>query len=105
MKREQGERRKSLNMFDKALEEDNLHRPTLLAVVDLYADQQKWDQVIHFKKQLLEVAEDEDERFTLLVQVGDLWSEKQKNPAKAIESYREATYIKPDDHKADVKLA
>ena len=29
IKREQGELKKALNMFDKALEEDERHRPTL----------------------------------------------------------------------------
>ncbi|MFK7992146.1 MAG: tetratricopeptide repeat protein, partial [Sandaracinaceae bacterium] len=32
VKREQGDRRKALNMFDKALEEDEQHRPTLEAM-------------------------------------------------------------------------
>ncbi|MCB9662249.1 MAG: tetratricopeptide repeat protein [Sandaracinaceae bacterium] len=104
VKREQDEKRKALNMFDKALEEDAFHRPTLLAVIGLYEEQQKWDQVIHYKKQLLEVAETEDERFDLNVEIGDLWNDKQKNPGKAIESYREATYLKPDDHPVLHKL-
>lgn len=104
VKREQNEKRKALNMFDKALEEDNFHVPTLVAVIGLYEEQQKWDQVIHYKKQILEVATTDEERFNLNVEIGDLWNDKQKNPGKAIESYKEATYLKPDDHPALHKL-
>ena len=41
--------------FDKALAENARHVPTLEAVVALYEDQKNYDQVVHFKKQLLEV--------------------------------------------------
>jgi golgin subfamily B member 1 len=104
IKREQGERRKAINMFDKALEEDSHHRPTLEAVVGLYESQGEWEQVIHFKKELLEVAADDDERFKLLEEIGDLWKEKVKNQQKAIEAYADASDIKPEDHKVLHKL-
>ena len=104
IKREQGERRKALNMFDKALEEDQYHRPTLEAVVGLYASQNEWEQVIHFKKQILDVAENDDERFALLEEIGDLWKEKVKNAQKAIQSWGDASMIKPEDHKVLHKL-
>ncbi|NOY93292.1 MAG: tetratricopeptide repeat protein [Deltaproteobacteria bacterium] len=98
IKREQGERRKALNMFDKALEEDALHRPTLEAVVGLYEKQSEWEQVIHFKKQILEVAEEDKERFDILVAIGDLWREKVHNQQKAIQAYNDASLINPEDH-------
>jgi len=98
IKREQGERRKALNMFDKALEEDALHRPTLEAVIGLYEQQSEWEQVIHFKKQLLEVAEEDKERFDILVSIGDLWREKVNNQQKAIQAYSDASLINPEDH-------
>ncbi|MFW6067333.1 MAG: tetratricopeptide repeat protein [Myxococcota bacterium] len=104
IKREQGERRKAINMFDKALEEDAHHRPTLEAVVGLYEKQGEWEQVIHFKKELLDVAENDDERFQLLEEIGDLWKEKVKNQQKAIEAYSDAADIKPEDHKILHKL-
>ncbi len=98
VKREQGERRKALNMFDKALEEDAGHRPTLEAVVGMHETQNEWEQVVHFKKRILENVLDEDERFKLLGEVGDVWAEKLKNHQKAIEAYSEASDIKPDNH-------
>ncbi|MFW6031497.1 MAG: tetratricopeptide repeat protein, partial [Myxococcota bacterium] len=104
IKREQGERRKAINMFDKALEEDGQHRPTLEAVVGLYEKQGEWEQVIHFKKELLAVAENDDETFQLLQEIGDLWKEKLKNQQKAIESYADAADLKPEDHRVLHKL-
>lgn len=98
IKREQGERRKALNMFDKALEEDPHHRPTLEAVVGLYEKQNEWQQVIHFKKQILEVMDDLDERFSLLDEVGTLWKDKVGHPQKAIESWSEASDLFPENH-------
>jgi tetratricopeptide (TPR) repeat protein len=97
IKREQNERRKALNMFDKALEENSLHRPTLEAVVALYAEGNEWEQVIHFKKQLLEVAS-ESEQFKLLDEIGDLWKDKLKNAQKAIASWEDALVLQPKNH-------
>ncbi|HKP59235.1 MAG TPA: tetratricopeptide repeat protein [Polyangiales bacterium] len=104
VKREQGERAKALNMFEKALEEDGYHRPTLEALVESYTAAKDFEQVIHYKKRVLEVVDDKELRFDLTEEIGDLWNEKLKNPAKAIESYVEASEIKPQNHKLLHKL-
>ncbi len=103
VKREQGDRRKALNMFDKALEEDPHHRPTLEAMVGVYEQSSDWEQVIHYKKQILELA-DINERFDMLDVIGDLWHEKLRNPQKAIESYAEASELQPKSHRLLHKL-
>lgn len=104
VKRAQNEPRKAINMFDKALEEDAAHRPTLDALVDIYAEQGKWDRVIHFKQQTLDNVLDDEERFTLLIEIGDIYSDKLKNPEEAIQPYSDACDIRPDDHAALHKL-
>ena len=104
IKREQGERRKALNMFDKALEEDPHHRPTLDAVVGLYEKQSQWPQVIHFKKQILETVTDDTERYDILDEVGTLWKDKEGNTQKAIEAWDEAALLKPEEHRMLHKL-
>ncbi|MBX3245693.1 MAG: tetratricopeptide repeat protein [Myxococcales bacterium] len=104
IKREQGERRKALNLFDKALEFDAHHRPTLEAIVGLYQQSNDWQQVVHFKKIILESVYDEDERFSMLDDVGTLWEEKLANPQKAIECWVEASTLKPEDHRLLHKL-
>jgi tetratricopeptide (TPR) repeat protein len=103
IKREQNDRRKALNMFDKALEEDAQHRPTLEAVVGLYEASSDWENVIQFKKRVLEVA-DSSERFAMYENIGDLWNEKLKNTPKAIESYTSAHEIQSKNHKILHKL-
>ena len=103
VKREQGDRRKALNMFDKALEEDPHHRPTLEAMVGVHEKGGDFEQVIHYKKQVLEIA-DIAERFDMLDSIGDLWHEKLKNAQKAIESYAEASELDPKNHKILHKL-
>src|SRR5579859_2092388 len=69
IKLKQGERKKALNMFEKALEVDASHRPTLLSVIELQTAQNDWEAVIHAKRSLLPVA-DTEERFRLLTEIG-----------------------------------
>ncbi|MCK9462146.1 MAG: tetratricopeptide repeat protein [Proteobacteria bacterium] len=97
IKAEVQERRKALNMFDKALEIDPAHKPTLEQVVALHEEQKNYEQVIHFKKILVDNATDDDDKFQLLVDIGDIWQEKMKNPQKAISSYAEASELKPEN--------
>ena len=98
IKGQQGERRKALNMFDKALEEDPYHRPTLEAITSLYEEQSEWQQVIHFKRQTLELEDDLDKRFAFLDEIGTLWKEKIGHSQKAIEAWSEASGVFPDNH-------
>ncbi|HEX6239251.1 MAG TPA: tetratricopeptide repeat protein [Polyangiales bacterium] len=97
VKLEQGERRKALNMFDKALEQDPGHRNTLSRVIDIHAGDGSWDQVIHYKKELLNNAPASD-RLTLLTEIADLWKDRLNNKHKAIESLAEALALEPKNH-------
>lgn len=104
IKREQGEHRKALNMFDKVLEEDSAHLPTLNALVSLYGEQNDFEQVIHFKNLILDLTSEERKQFELLDEIGDIWRDKVKNPVKAIDVYFEASKIEPNSHKILHKL-
>ncbi|MEY4513788.1 MAG: hypothetical protein RLZZ450_5910, partial [Pseudomonadota bacterium] len=97
VKLEQNERRKALNMFDKALEQDPGHTITLERVIGLHADDGNWDQVIHYKKQLLEGAKG-PERLALLQEIADLWRDKLDNRQKAIECLADALVLEPQNH-------
>lgn len=103
IRREQGDRPKALNMFDKALEEDPHHRPTLEAIVGIYEKTGEYQQVIHYKKLILELA-DIDERFGMLDEIGDIWHSKLQNAQKAIEAYSEAVELDPKSHRVLHKL-
>lgn len=103
IKLNQGEKRKAINMFDKALEESTHHRETIKALSEVYAAQNDWEQLVNLKLKLAEVA-DADEHFLLLMEVGDIWQEKLRKTSKAVDYYREASEERPDDHRVLHKL-
>jgi tetratricopeptide (TPR) repeat protein len=92
-----GERKKALNMLEKALEIDPGHQQTLLAVIDLQTQQGDFEAVVHAKRSLLARA-DANGKFKILDEIGDLYHEKLQNPQKSIAAYLEALEIKADDH-------
>ncbi len=91
-----GERKKALNMFEKALEIDAGHRATLLQIIELQAQQNDWEAVIHAKRAMLAGAT-EDEKFKFLDEIGDLYQEKLQNAQKSIAAYQEALEARPGD--------
>ena len=97
IKLKQGERKKALNMFEKALEIEATHRPTLQAVIDLQQGSNDWEAVIHAKRQLLSIAE-EPEKVKLLDEIGDTYHKQLNNGQKAITAYLEALEVRPGNH-------
>ncbi len=98
IKREQNQPRQAINNYEKALALNSEHRPTLEALVDVYAKSNDWKQVAAYRRQILDSVVDGDERFTILNTIGDIWSEKERNPHKAIEALEEARDLRPQDH-------
>ena len=54
IKREQGQAKQAINNFEKALGVDAAHRPTLEALVGVYAELKDWKQVVAYKRQILD---------------------------------------------------
>lgn len=98
VKREQGQAKQAINNFEKALALNGEHRPTLDAMVETYAGANDWKQVAAYKRQILDSVFDGEERYQILNEIGDLWADKEKNAAKAIEALEEARDLKPEDH-------
>ena len=98
-----GERKKALNMFEKALEIDPTHRETLQAVIDLQQQQGDWEAVIHAKRGLIATSQNK-ERTQLLDEVAGIYHEKLQNPQKATAAYLEALEFSPEDHQLLQKL-
>ncbi len=98
IKREQGQAKQAVNNFEKALGVDPVHRPTLDALVSLYADLKDWKQVVAYKRSILDNVTDEEERFNILVEIGDIWNDYDKSPAKAVEALEEALGLQPNSH-------
>jgi tetratricopeptide (TPR) repeat protein len=98
IKREQNQARQAINNYEKALALNSDHRPTLEALVDVYAKSNDWKQVAAYKRQILDSVVDGDERYAILSNIGDIWADKEKNPHKAIEALEEARELRPQDH-------
>ena len=92
-----GERKKALNMFEKALEIDPSHRDTLEAVIDLQQQQGDWEAVVHAMRGLMATAQSR-EKAQLLDDIGGIYHDKLQNPQKATAAFLEALEISPDDH-------
>jgi tetratricopeptide (TPR) repeat protein len=97
IKKEQGQAKQAINNFEKALAVKT-HRPSLEALIDVYTGLKDFKQVCAYKRQILDDVEDVGERFKLLVDIGDIWADKEKNPQKAIETYEEALELEPKNH-------
>ncbi|HVV83476.1 MAG TPA: tetratricopeptide repeat protein [Kofleriaceae bacterium] len=97
------ERKKALNMFEKALEIDPTHRATLEAVVELQTQQGDWEAVIQAKRGLMATASAKD-KVALLDQIGGIYQAQLKNTPKAIAAYVEALELARDDHGLMQKL-
>jgi golgin subfamily B member 1 len=95
IKKEQGQPKQAITNFEKALSVHQTHKPTLEALVAIYTELKDWKQVVAYKRQILDDLVDGEERFALLGEIADIWSENDKNPARAIEALEEARDIKP----------
>src|SRR2546430_60935 len=92
-----GERKKALNMFEKALEIDPTHRDTLGAVIALQQQGGDWEAGVHAKRALMATADDK-EKVALLDEIGGIYHQQLQNPQKAIGAYLEALEVSPEDH-------
>ncbi len=93
-----GERPKAINMFEKALEIQPGHRPTLEALVEMYGKAGDWEAVIRQKRALLAHTSDVDDKLALHEQIVKIYKETIKNPQKAIAAYLEALELRPGSH-------
>jgi tetratricopeptide (TPR) repeat protein len=99
-----GERRKALDFFKKALDIEPRSVTVLRAVVDLHEKQGDWEDVIHYRRALLALDTDANERFTSLVTIGDILREHLRNVPKAVEAYKEALGVQADSRLVLSKL-
>lgn len=98
IKQAQGQDRQAINNYEKALALDGEHRPSLDSLVEVYTKSGETKLVAEYKRQILDTIFDGEQRFTMLMEIGDLWSGKENDPLKALEAYEEARDLKPQDH-------
>jgi len=91
-----GERAKSINMFEKALEIDPGHRPTLEALAAVHTEAKDWEAVIKQKRALLTHSESAEEKLRYHEEIIAIYKDNLANQQKAIAAYLEALEVKPD---------
>jgi tetratricopeptide (TPR) repeat protein len=94
--KQQGRADKASQMFQRALQLDPTHRPSLLAQVE--GGEARPESIIDAKNALLQTAAPE-EKIRLLGEIGDLWAEKLSSWQKALDAYREALDLRPEDQR------
>jgi golgin subfamily B member 1 len=99
IKQAQGQAKQAINNFEKALALDASHRDTLDAMVNVYESLKDYKQVCHYKRQILDNVVDGAERYRLLLQLSDIWIQKENNLPKGIEAREEALDLEPQNHK------
>jgi len=95
VKREQAQPKQAINNFEKALSVDAAHRPTLEALVSIYAELKDWKQVVAYKRQILDNVFEGEDRFRMLNEIADVWSDQAKSAPRAIEALEEARELQP----------
>ncbi len=98
IKNRQNEPRKALNYFEKALEVDPHHQPTLEAVIALQSAGNDWEGVISAKRALIDISPDGDTQFALWKDIGELYATKVQNKDKAASAFQSALDLRPDDY-------
>ncbi len=95
IKREQGQAKQAINNFEKSLSVDAAYAPTLEALVSIYTELKDWKQVVAYKRQILDNVFEADDRFRMLNEIADVWSDQDKAPLRAIEALEEARELQP----------
>jgi tetratricopeptide (TPR) repeat protein len=98
VKRAQDQLKQAINNFEKALSLDPDHRDSLQALVEIYSKQSEWNLVADYKRRILDLLLDDDERLRLLVEIAEVWGDRDRNAQKAIEALEEARELRPQDH-------
>lgn len=105
-----GESLRRLGELDAAIEPlqqaanfDGTSPLPLRGLARVYEEKQNWSEVIRVKKRRLDVASGQ-ERFDLLIEIGDVYLQKLSDKALASKTYVAALEEKPDDRKLLTRL-
>ncbi len=104
VKREQGQAKQAINNFEKGLALNPSHRPILEAMVAIYEGANDWAQSCHYRQQILDTVVDGAERFQLLNELAEIWSDKVGDSQQALYAYEQASDLEPDDHQIQHKM-
>ena len=101
--RQNGELDEAVDLLREAADVDPGNRWALQALARLYEQTEDWEELIRTKARRLELAQGE-ERFELLLQMGDIEFTKLADRGRAARTYVTALEERPDDRKLLTKL-
>lgn len=87
--------RKAGQYFDRALEVEQHHRPSLQARIEVAEAMGKWDEVVSYTRWILETEKDPTVRFAQLSKIGDVLAGKLSDPNQAVLAFEEALQLDP----------
>ncbi|MBI2391105.1 MAG: tetratricopeptide repeat protein [Deltaproteobacteria bacterium] len=90
--------------LEEAADLDPNHVPALEALAKLHEAREAWSDLIAVKRRRLDLATADDERIRLMVECGDILSQKLKDRTGAAKQYVAALDERPDDRGILVKL-
>src|SRR5690606_4468575 len=101
--RRQGDIKRAIPLLEDAIDLDPQSAAPVRALAACAEDQQDWERAWHLKQQLLELAPAE-ERFDLLVSLGELAAGPLDDRARATQKFVMALELRPDDRNLLTRL-
>jgi len=102
--RDAEEAERAIAAFEKAVEADAGHLPSLDALAEAYESGEQWDQAVGVYDRLLDITKEAGLRSGLLSRVGALLVERVDDAAGAVIRLAEAAELAPDDHEVQTRL-
>jgi len=104
VKREQGQAKQAINNFEKALQLEPSHRPTLEALAAIHASLNDWAQSCAYRQLVLDTILDGEERFKFLLDLSEAWENKVGDAVQALAAMEQAVSLRPEDHQLQHRL-
>jgi len=101
--RKLGDHKQAITALEEAADLDPTNAGPLDALAKLHEARENWKEVVNVKRRRLDVA-DGDERFKLMIELGDILATKVKDRAEASKQYVAAQDERPDDRTVMLKL-
>ena len=83
-----GEKRKALDFFRKALDIDPNHIQSLRSVAAIHEGRGDWEDVVHYRRRLVDCLEDTTEKFQLQLEIGEVLGQRLNHNRAALELYQ-----------------
>ena len=104
VKREQGQAKQAINNFEKALQLEPSHRPTLEALAAIHASLNDWAQSCAYRQLVVDTVLDGEERFKMFLELSEAWDTKVGDAVQALVAMEQAVGLKPEDHQLQHRL-